>query len=160
MYKRNDYIDWDTYFISVAFLSAKRSKDPNCQVGSVIINKDNIIIGTGYNGFPKNINDNDNLLPWNKNDNNPINNKYPYVIHAEVNAILNKNQMNLNNCILYTTHYPCNECAKIIIQSGIKTIKYYNNKKNEASNILFNLANIICIKLELNINEIYLKFDK
>ncbi len=150
-------IDWDTYFISVAFLSAKRSKDPTCKVGAVIINNNNIIVATGYNGFPKKIND--DFLSWDKNNINPLKNKYPYVIHAEINAILNRNQTDLTNCTLYTTHYPCNECTKMILQSNITTIKYFNKKKDEASEIMINLSGIKCEQINLNIDKILIKFE-
>ena len=147
MPKREDYIDWNTYFMNIALLTSMRSKDPNTQVGSCIINQDNIICGTGYNGFPKNCSDDE--LSWNKNDKDILDNKNSFVIHAEVNAILNKNTHNLTNCILYTTHFPCNECTKIIIQSGIKKIFYLYDKQDLASETMLNLVNIKFIKINL-----------
>jgi len=147
MTKREDYIDWDTYFMNLAILSSYRSKDPSCQVGCVIVNKDNIICSIGYNGMPKGISDND--IPWGKNNENELDNKYPYVVHAELNALINKNTQDLKNCILYCTHYPCRECTKIIIQSDIKKILYLNYKEDLASKRMLELTNIECIKLDL-----------
>lgn len=144
--QREDIISWNEYFINIAVLSAMRSKDPSCQVGACIVNQDNIICGIGYNGFPKNCPD--NALPWSKSDDR-INNKHSYVIHAEVNAILNKNIHNLNGCILYSTHFPCNECTKIIIQSGIKEILYLNDKLDEASIVMLDLVGIKYSKLNI-----------
>ena len=154
MNKREGCLSWDDYFMNVASLSAQRSKDPSCQVGCCIVNEDNIICATGYNGMPKGISDND--IPWGKNNENELDNKYKYVIHAEVNAILNKNSQNLKNCILYCTHSPCNECTKIIIQSDIKKIYYLNYKKDLASERMLSLTNIPCIKLKIN-QQIYIK---
>lgn len=122
--KRHDYISWDTYFMGIAQLSSKRSKDPKTQVGACIVNKDNKIVGIGYNGFPKNISDDD--FPW-KDEGRYLETKYPYVVHAEANAILNATQ-NLKDCTLYVTLFPCNECTKLIIQSGIKELVYVSNK--------------------------------
>lgn len=122
---RKDYISWDQYFMGVALLSAQRSKDPSTQVGACIINKDKRIVGIGYNGFPRNCEDND--FPWIK-EGCFLDTKYPYVVHAEMNAILNATT-SLQNCILYVSLFPCNECAKLIIQSGIKEIIYLDDKK-------------------------------
>lgn len=118
------HISWDEYFMGVALLSAKRSKDPNTQVGACIINDDKRIIGIGYNGFPRGCDD--NIFPWGKR-NSYLDNKYPYVVHAEANAILNSTR-NLKGSTLYVSLFPCNECAKLIIQSGIKHIVYMNDK--------------------------------
>ncbi|MFA6627704.1 MAG: dCMP deaminase family protein [Bacilli bacterium] len=122
--KRSDYISWDTYFMGVALMSAMRSKDPNTQVGACIVNEKMHIIGIGYNGFPVGCDDED--FPW---DNNGqfLESKYPYVVHAEPNAILNASQ-SLDNATMYVTLFPCNECAKLIIQSGIKEIVYLSEK--------------------------------
>ena len=119
------HISWDEYFMGVALLSAKRSKDPSTQVGACIVNEDKRIIAIGYNGFPRGCSD--EVFPWGKNDNNPLNNKYPYVVHAEANAILNSTT-SLKNSTLYVTLFPCNECAKLLIQSGIKHIVYMSDR--------------------------------
>ncbi len=119
MTKRSDYISWDEYFMGVAMLSSMRSKDPNTQVGACIVNEDRKIVGVGYNGFPTGCCDDD--LPWER-EGEWIDTKYPYVCHAELNAILNSIGGNLKGCTLYVALFPCNECAKAIIQSGIKKI--------------------------------------
>ena len=115
--KRNDYISWDEYFMGIAKLSAQRSKDPSTQVGACIVNEYNKIIGIGYNGFPTGINDDD--LSWSR-EGDYLNTKYPYVCHAEMNAILNST-LSTKNCSIYVTLFPCNECTKFLIQSGIKS---------------------------------------
>ena len=122
--KRQDYISWDTYFMGIAQLSSKRSKDPKTQVGACIVNHENKIVGIGYNGFPKGISDDD--FPW-QDQGYYLQTKYPFVVHAEANAILNASQ-NLNDCKLFVTLFPCNECTKLIIQSGIKELVYVSNK--------------------------------
>ncbi len=122
--KRLDYISWDTYFMGIAQLSSKRSKDPKTQVGACIVNQDNKIVGIGYNGFPKGISDDE--FPWN-DQGNFLETKYPFVVHAEANAILNASQ-DLKECKLFVTLFPCNECTKLIIQSGIKELIYISNK--------------------------------
>lgn len=123
---RDNYISWSEYFMGIAVLSAQRSKDPNTQVGACIISTKNIIIGTGYNGFPTGCLD--SQLPWGR-DGDFLNTKYPYVIHAEENAIANSNN-NLTGCTLYVTLFPCHNCAKTIIQQGIKTIIYLRDQVN------------------------------
>ena len=125
--KRSDYISWDDYFMGVAKLSSMRSKDPSTQVGAVIVNRKNRIVGIGYNGFPIGIDD--DVYPW-ENEGTFLNTKYPYVVHAEPNAILNST-VSLENTTLYVTLFPCHECAKLIIQSGIKEIVYAENKYQE-----------------------------
>ena len=119
------HISWNEYFMGIALLSAKRSKDPSTQVGACIVNKDKRIIAIGYNGFPKGCEDDE--FPWGKTDSDPLNTKYPYVVHAEANAILNSNS-NLKGSKLYVTLFPCNECAKLLIQSGIEEIVYLSDK--------------------------------
>jgi dCMP deaminase len=121
---RKDYISWDQYFMGVAKLSAMRSKDPHTQVGACIINKDKRIVGIGYNGLPRGCDD--QLFPWNK-EGEFVDTKYPYVVHAEANAILNATT-NLKGSTIYVTLFPCNECTKLIIQSGIEEIIYESNK--------------------------------
>ena len=118
--KRLDYISWDEYFMGVALLSAKRSKDPNTQVGCCLVSDEKKIIGIGYNGFPRTIND--DHLPWERVG-AWLDTKYPYVVHAEANAILNSTR-ELKGATLYVSLFPCNECAKLLIQSGIKEVVY------------------------------------
>ena len=150
------HISWDEYFMGVALLSAKRSKDPSTQVGACIINKDKRIIAIGYNGFPKGCED--DVFPWGKTDSNPLNTKYPYVVHAEANAILNSNS-SLKGSKLYVTLFPCNECAKLLIQAGIEEIVYLSDKNRksdsfEASKRMLDAAGIKYSKmkdLEVNI---------
>ena len=130
--------------MSVAFLSAQRSKDPNTQVGACIVNEDNKIVGIGYNGMPNGCSD--DFLPWGKSD-VWLESKYPYVCHAEMNAILNRNSSSVKGCTLYVALFPCNDCAKLIIQSGIKEVFYYSDKHKLkdsmiASKRLLDLANI------------------
>ena len=132
MKKREDYLTWDEYFMGIALLSAKRSKDPSTQVGACIVNSEKKIVGLGYNGFP--IGCSDDSLPWEKNG-DFLETKYPYVCHAELNAILNSTK-NLNNCSIYVALFPCNECAKAIIQSGIREVVYLSDKYDKTpSNI-------------------------
>lgn len=124
MPKRNDYISWQSYFMSLAFISSLRSKDPSSNIGACIVNpKNNRVISLGYNGFPAGCSDDE--FPWERNAETPDKTKYPYVVHAEANAILNTNQ-DLNNCDLYLYSekgfLPCPECTKIIIQKGISCI--------------------------------------
>ena len=121
--KRTDYITWDEYFMGVALLAAKRSKDPNTQVGACIVDENNVILTTGYNGFPVGCSDDE--FPWDREGDNT---KYPFVVHAELNAILNASGKSLRGAKLYVALFPCNECAKAIIQSGIKEVVYLSNK--------------------------------
>ena len=125
MTKRSDYISWDEYFMGVAMLSSMRSKDPNTQVGACIVNEDKKIVGVGYNGFPTGCCDDD--LPWAR-EGEWIETKYPYVCHAELNAILNSIGGNLKGCTLYVALFPCNECAKILAQVGIGEVVYLSDK--------------------------------
>ncbi len=124
--KRSDYIGWDEYFMGIAMLSAERSKDNSTQVGACIVNRDNKIVSVGYNGMPTGCLDDD--MPWEREGEKALDTKYPFVCHAELNAILNSNIGNLCGCTVYVTLFPCNECAKAIIQSGIKKVVYYSNK--------------------------------
>lgn len=130
--------------MSIALLSAERSKDPNTQVGTCIVSEDHRILSIGYNGMPTGISDED--LPWAREGNN-LDTKYPYVCHAELNAILNNPGYDLHGAILYTSMFPCNECAKAIIQSGIKEVVYYSNKypysdSTSAAKLMFALAKV------------------
>ena len=126
MYQRKDYINWDEYFMGIAFLSAKRSKDPNTQVGACIVSQDNKILSMGYNGFPNGCSDED--FPWNRESADPYDNKYFYTTHSELNAILNYRGGSLEGSKLYVTLFRCNECAKALIQSGIRTVIYAEDR--------------------------------
>lgn len=131
--KRQEYLSWDEYFMGIAVLSAKRSKDPSTQVGACIVNKDKRILSMGYNGMPRCCSDDE--FPWDKND-NPLDSKYLYVCHAELNAILNCDRGNVRDCIVYTTLFPCNECAKAIIQSGIAEVVYMEDKYSDSDSVI------------------------
>ena len=132
--KRTDYISWDEYFMAVAKLAGMRSKDPNSQVGSCIVSQDNKILSMGYNGFP--IGCSDDEYPWTREDEDPLKTKYLYVTHSELNAILNYRGGSLEGSKLYVSMFPCNECAKAIIQSGIKTLIYEVNKYPDSASVL------------------------
>ena len=156
--KRMDYISWDEYFMGVAKLAAMRSKDPSTQVGACIVSQDNIIVSTGYNGMPKGCSDDE--FPWNRDGED---NKYPYVVHAELNAILNANGRSLKGCKIYVALFPCNECAKAIIQSGIREIYYLSDKyattpTTIASKRMLDAAGVKCIRLRTDIKELTLDF--
>ena len=145
MYQREDYINWDEYFMGVAFLSARRSKDPHTQVGACIVSQDNKILSMGYNGFPNGCADED--FPWNRESADPYDNKYFYTTHSELNAILNYRGGSLEGSKLYVTLFPCNECAKAIIQSGIRTLIYAEDKYRDtpavkASKRMLNAAGV------------------
>ena len=156
--KRADYISWDEYFMGIAMLAAKRSKDPNTQVGACIVSRDNIIISTGYNGMPKGCSDDE--FPW---DREGAETKYPYVVHAELNAILNANGRELRNSRIYVALFPCNECAKAIIQSGVKEVIYLSDKYadtmgNLASKRMLGAAGVNYIRMESNHDTLTLSF--
>lgn len=123
--KRKDYISWDEYFMGVAILSGMRSKDPHTQVGSCIVSQDNKILSMGYNGLPVGCDDDE--FPWER-EGDALNTKYLYVAHSELNAILNYSGGSLQGAKLYVCLFPCNECAKAIIQSGIKEVIYESDK--------------------------------
>lgn len=126
MAKRDNYISWDEYFMGVAILASQRSKDPSTQVGACIVNDDNKIMSVGYNGFPRGCSDDE--FPWDRSAECESETKYPYVCHAELNAILNAGGNSLKGCRIYVVLFPCNECAKAIIQSGIKEVIYISDK--------------------------------
>lgn len=156
--KRRDYITWDEYFMGVAKLSGMRSKDPNTQVGACIVSQENKILSMGYNGFPTGCSDDE--FPWARVG-DMLDTKYPYVTHAELNAILNY-RGNLDGAKLYVSMFPCNECAKAIIQAGIKTVIYGNNKYDgtpsvTASKRMFQAAGIAFYAYEHTGNEIRLE---
>lgn len=125
MAKREGYISWDEYFMGIAIMSAKRSKDPSTQVGCCIVNEGKRIMTVGYNGMPAGCDDDE--YPWDR-EGGMLDTKYAFVCHAELNAILNNRSGSLENCTAYVTLFPCNECAKAIIQSGIKKIIYLSDK--------------------------------
>lgn len=131
--KREDYLTWDEYFMGIAVLSSMRSKDPSTQVGACIVNEDKRIMSMGYNGMPRCCSDDE--YPWER-DGDPLNCKYLYVCHAEFNAILNCERGNVRGCIVYTTLFPCNECAKAIIQSGIKEVVYMADKYADSDSVV------------------------
>lgn len=133
MAKRDDYISWDEYFMGVAILASQRSKDPSTQVGACIVNDDNKIMSVGYNGFPRGCSDDD--FPWERDGSNAAETKYAYVCHAELNAILNSGGNSLNGCRIYVALFPCNECAKAIIQCGIKEVIYISDKYADTENV-------------------------
>ena len=125
MNKRTDYLSWDEYFMGIALLSSYRSKDPSTQVGACIVDDQNRILSTGYNGFPHGCSDDE--FPWNR-DESKGDTKYQFVVHAELNAILNARGKSLAGSILYVGLFPCNECAKAIIQAGIREVVYLSDK--------------------------------
>ena len=131
--KRKDYITWDEYFMGVSLLAAMRSKDPGTQVGACIVDSANHILSTGYNGFPCGCSDDD--FPWDR-EGEYSQTKYPFVVHAELNAILNAHGKNLSGAKIYVSLFPCNECAKAIIQSGIKEIVYLSDKYADSDSTL------------------------
>lgn len=131
--KREDYLSWDEYFMGVAKMAAMRSKDPGTQVGACIVDQNNKILSIGYNGMPTGCNDSE--MPWEK-EGEPLDTKYLYVCHAELNAILNYNGGSLQGAKLYGTLFPCNECCKAIIQSGIKEIVYLSDKYADTDSVI------------------------
>ena len=142
--KREDYINWDEYFMGVAHLSGMRSKDPNTQVGACIVSKMNKILSMGYNGFPLGCSDEE--FPWTR-EGEELETKYPFVTHSELNAILNYRGGSLEGTKLYVSLFPCNECAKAIIQAGIRTVVYDSDKyagtpMNIASKKMFDAAGV------------------
>ena len=161
MQKRKDYISWNEYLMGIALLSAKRSKDPNTQVGCCIASQDNIILSVGYNGFPRGCSDDE--YPWGR-EGSEEETKYPYVVHAELNAILNSGARDLSGAKLFVVLFPCEECAKAIIQSGIKEVYYLSDKYegtpgNRISKRMLRDGGVKCFKLETDLKDINLNFD-
>ena len=159
--KRNSYISWDEYFMGVALLAAERSKDPNTQVGACIVDENRRILSTGYNGFPHGCSDDD--FPWNR-DEKLGETKYQFVVHAELNAILNSRGKSLAGSTLYVGLFPCNECAKAIIQAGVKEVVYLSDKYNGtpsdlASKRMLEAAGIKLTKLKPTKANIVLNFS-
>lgn len=155
--KKENVLSWDDYFMGLAHLSALRSKDPSTQVGAVIVSKEHKVVGIGYNGFPKGCDD--DIFPWER-EGEFCDTKYPFVVHAELNAILNSNQK-CKSATIYVSLFPCNECAKAIIQSGIERIVYESDKyadtdATKASKRMLKAAGVELIQLdhtvELSVN--------
>ncbi len=159
--KREGYISWDDYFIGVALLAAKRSKDPSTQVGCCIVGDDKTILSTGYNGFPKGCSDDE--FPWGREGEHNCT-KYPFVVHAELNAILNASGKSLRGATVYTTLFPCNECAKAIIQSGIARVVYLSDKyagsdSTLASKRMMDSAGVAYTQHKSDVDSIVLDFN-
>ncbi len=157
--KRNGYLTWDEYFMGIALLSSQRSKDPSTQVGACIVSGDNKIMSVGYNGMPKNCSDDE--FPWESTDNN-LTSKYFFVCHAELNAILNYGGGSLKGAKIYTTLFPCNECAKALIQAGITEViymcdKYADTDAVKASKRMLDTAGIVYRAYEQSKNTVELK---
>lgn len=129
---RENYISWDECFMRMSYVIAERSKDPSTQVGAVIADQNNIVVGLGYNGFPRSVNNSD--FPWER-EGDLLNTKYPYVVHAEANAIYNSNAPT-KECRIYVKLFPCNECAKAIIQNGIVEVIYESDKYKDTDSVI------------------------
>lgn len=154
-----DHLTWDEYFMGIALLSSYRSKDPSTKVGACIVDEDNKIVGVGYNGFPTGCSDEE--LPWER-DGGFLNTKYPYVCHAELNAILNSIRT-LKGCRLYVALFPCNECAKAIIQAGIREIIYLDDKYKDtdsviASKRMFDMTGVSYRQLSIKRDQVTIRF--
>lgn len=161
MPKREDYLSWDEYFMGVALLSGYRSKDPNTQVGACIVNDKNHIMSVGYNGLPMGCSDDE--FPWER-EGDMFDTKYPYVCHAELNAILNNAGASLDGCRIYVGLFPCNECAKAIIQSGIKQVVYLSDKYADtpgtrASKRMFDSAGVKYTQLDFKKKSVVIDLD-
>ncbi|MCK5807775.1 dCMP deaminase family protein [bacterium] len=157
--KRESYLSWDDYFMGVALLSAQRSKDPSTQVGACIVSQNKRIVGVGYNGFPTGCSD--DALPWSR-EGDFLETKYPFVVHAELNAILNSTKQ-LQNCTIFVALFPCNECAKAIIQSGIIEIVYLSDKYADspavkASKRMLDAAGVVYRKIKPTQESITINF--
>ena len=151
--KKQNVISWDQYFMGLAHLSAMRSKDPNTSVGAVIVDDKHRVVSIGYNGMPYGCSD--DVYTWDR-EGDLLDTKYPYVVHAELNAILNAGR-SLKDCTLYVSLFPCNECAKAIIQSGIKKIiyeddKYADSETTRASKRMLQSANVELVRLDYRID--------
>ena len=163
MAKREGYISWDEFFMGAAMLCAKRSKDPNTQVGACIVNNENRILSVGYNGFPSGCDD--DCFPWERSADDSYDTKYPYVCHAELNAILNCRGRSLAGSRIYVALFPCNECAKAIIQSGITEVVYLSDKyaltpTTMASKRMFEAAGVKLTKITPKKGTVLIDFDE
>lgn len=161
--KRTDYLIWWDYFMSLAYIASMRSKDPNTQVGACIVNEENRVVSLGYNGMPNGCSDDE--LPWARTASNPMDVKYLYVCHAEMNAILNKNSHDCKGCTIFVILFPCNECAKLIIQAGIRQVvylkeKYSNDEKFMASKVLLQMAGVKIVQYTPKQRQILIDFDQ
>ena len=159
MPKRENYISWDEYFMGISLLSSMRSKDPSTQVGACIVSDDNKIMSVGYNGFPRGCSDDE--FPWERS----AETKYPFVCHAELNAILNAGGHNLSGSRIFVALFPCNECAKAIIQSGIKEVVYISDKYSDtdgtrASKRMLNSAGVKLTKFKSDSKQITISFNE
>lgn len=132
--KRTDYLSWDEYFMGIAMLSGMRSKDPSTQVGCCIVSQDNKILSMGYNGLPNGCSDDE--YPWERDGDDPLKTKYVYTVHSELNAILNYGGGSLKGSKIYVSLFPCNECAKAIIQAGIKEVIYDSDKYEDTASVI------------------------
>ena len=162
MPKREDYISWDEYFMGVSLLASMRSKDPSTQVGACIVSDENKIMAVGYNGFPRGCSDDD--FPWERSAESSNDTKYPFVCHAELNAILNAGGQDLRGARIFVALFPCNECAKAIIQSGIKEVIYISDKyaateSTIASKRMFNAAGVKLTHFHSG-KDIHISFDE
>lgn len=162
MPKREDYISWDEYFMGISLLASMRSKDPSTQVGACIVSNENKILSVGYNGFPRGCSDDD--FPWERNAETMNATKYPFVCHAELNAILNAGGQSLVGARIFVALFPCNECAKAIIQSGIKEVVYISDKYADtegvkASKMMLNAAGVKLTKFSSD-KDITISFDE
>ena len=158
--KRKDYISWDEYFMGISLLSGMRSKDPSTTVGACIVDKNNRIVSIGYNGFINGCSDDD--FPWDK-EGEFLETKYPFVVHAEQNAILNARGKSLEDCTIYVNLFPCHDCAKNIIQSGIKKVIYLEDKYKDtdsikASKMMFEKSGVVYSKLKTKTDIITINF--
>ena len=161
MEKRKDYISWDEYFMGVALLASQRSKDPSTQVGACIVDGGKRILSTGYNGFPQGCSDDE--FPWNR-DEALGETKYQYVVHAELNAILNASGKSLSGSTLYVGLFPCHECAKAIIQAGIRDVVYLSDKYHDtpsvvASRKMLDAAGVRYNQIKLKRSQLIIKFE-
>ncbi|KRX96757.1 Deoxycytidylate deaminase, partial [Trichinella pseudospiralis] len=159
--KREDYISWTDYFMGVALLSSKRSKDPIMQEGACIVNSDNHIIGVGYNGMPAGCSD--DRMPWADQASSILETKHPYICHAALNAVVNKISNSAKGCRLYTTHLPCSHCAGLLIQSGVRSVYFLKNSLDTisaaATERLFKESGVHYEQYKTRTNKIVINFD-
>ncbi len=158
--KRQDYISWDEYFMGVSILSGMRSKDPNTQVGACIVSEDHRILSMGYNGMPTGCSDDE--LPWDRTADDPLDTKYLYVCHAELNAILNHAGPSLRGATIYVSLFPCSNCAKAIIQSGIREVVYQDDKYADTTDVIASkkMLNMAGVRLrQLPLSHRHIEFD-
>eukprot|EP01147_Barroeca_monosierra_P005596 gene5596-8942_t len=160
--RRQNCLSKDAWYMAMAVLASKRSKDPRTQVGCVIVDGKGVIVSVGYNGFPTGCPDTE--LPWAKEAESVLDTKFPYVCHAEMNAILNTNDQSVEGCTAYSTLFPCNECAKMIIQAGIRKVVYLCNKSSGkpsaiASQKMFDMAGVEYTKFDYSKSQSRISID-